>query len=115
MAQQKALISKLRHRLRFQTSSQVRDAHGGYALSWADSFTSWGAIEPLNGREYLEAQSINESISYRFRIRWRSGVDSDMRIIDTDGLIYRIESVIHDKHARRELIIMAVQNEDESE
>ena len=52
----------------------------GYADSWADTATVWARIEPLSGRERLAAQRIEDTVTHRVTIRYRSGVSARQRI-----------------------------------
>ena len=90
----------------------TQDSFGGVVEAWSEVATVYGGIEPLNGREYFQAQTINESLSVRFRLRWRPDIalDTDMRLVDTANSpeqAYDIQSVIHDKHGRREWVVIA--------
>ena len=42
---------RLRHRLNLQESTETRNAHGEAIITWATSYTVWGAVEPLSGSE----------------------------------------------------------------
>ena len=73
-------IGKLRSQVTLQTNTQTRDAGGGYADSWAGTATLWARIEPLSGRERLAAQQIEDTVTHRVTIRYRSGVSAQQRI-----------------------------------
>lgn len=106
---------RLNRRIQIQSYTETQDSLGEITQAWSTTATVWAAIEPLNGREYLEARAINEETRVRFRIRYRSGLDSDMRIVDPlTSLVYDIESIIHDQHGKREIVIMATQTNDET-
>ena len=76
----------LRHRLEFQDKSVARDAYGAETITWGESFTVWGSVEPYLGREYLQAKQQQAEVSHRVRIRYRSGVKPTMRIkVDLDS------------------------------
>lgn len=105
----------LNRRIRIEQESKTQDAVGGVSRTWSTVATVWASIEPLNGREYFEAKTTNQEITTRFRIRYRTGLDESMRIVDPEtNLIYDIDSIIHFRHGNRELVIMAMQTNDEA-
>jgi SPP1 family predicted phage head-tail adaptor len=104
----------LDRRLTFQsppspTNDLKRDALGQPVLEWTTVCTVWGSIEPLRGREYMESKALEADITARIRIRYRDGIVPTMRIVADDGLIYKIESVVHLKTGHRELQLMVVE------
>lgn len=72
---------ELRHRVTIQQKSVTRDSYGAEVITWTDVATVWAAVEPLRGREFLEAKQIQSETAYRVRIRHRSDVDTDMRVM----------------------------------
>lgn len=76
----------LRHRLEFQDKAVSRDGYGAEVVSWGESFTVWGSVEPYMGREYLQAKQQQAEVSHRVRIRYRPNVKPTMRIkVDLDS------------------------------
>lgn len=105
----------MKNRIRFESAAKTRDEYGGFSESWTEVATVWAAIEPLNGREFFEARTTNEDTTVRFRIRYRPGLDTDMRIVEPlFGLIYDIQEIIHVAHEKREMVIMATQTNDKT-
>jgi SPP1 family predicted phage head-tail adaptor len=66
----------------------------------------WAAVEPLKGREYFQAAAVNAENMVRFRIRYRPGIMSDMRVVYS-GRVFNIQSVIDVEERHREIQIMA--------
>lgn len=62
--------------------------------SWQDWVTVYASVEPLNGRELFAAQEHHAEVTTRIRIRHRDGITAKMRIVDGDGTIYEIRSVL---------------------
>lgn len=62
--------------------------------SWQDYLTVYASVEPLNGRELFAAQEHHAEVTTRIRIRHRDGITAKMRIVDGDGTIYEIRSVL---------------------
>lgn len=78
-------LGRLRHRLVLQRRNPVADGGGGEdGDPWAAPnvvATVWGAVEPLSGAERLSAMRLEGQVTHKITIRYRSGVDSDMRIV----------------------------------
>ena len=72
-------IGGLRHRLSLEQSSLTPDGGGGVTESWVQVAQVWGAIEPLSGRESVEAARIAGRHMYEIRIRYRADVEPAMR------------------------------------
>ncbi len=68
-------------RITLQQPSTSLDDVGQAVPSWSDVATVWASAQPLRGREYWAANSIESEAVVRFRMRWRSGVTSAMRVI----------------------------------
>jgi SPP1 family predicted phage head-tail adaptor len=62
---------------------------GEWVDTYADYVTVWAAIEPLSGTKYFQAQQANSDVTGVIRIRYRSDLESDMRIKYTKGGITR--------------------------
>ena len=84
----------LRHRLTLQDKVVVQNDYGEETITWSTTATVWGTIEPLRGREYMEARQEQANISHRVRMRHGPTVKPTMRILN-DGRVFEIESVIN--------------------
>lgn len=62
--------------------------------SWQDWVTVYASVEPLQGRELFAAQEHHAEVTTRVRIRHRAGVDAKMRLVDGEGTVYEIRSVL---------------------
>ena len=60
----------LRHRLALKTKTVSRDTFGEEDVTWTTSATVWGSVEPLRGREYMEARQGQADVSHRVVIRY---------------------------------------------
>lgn len=98
-------LGKLRHRVTIESSSASRDEFGGEVLTWATVATVWAAVEPLSGREFLDARRQEAEVSTRIRIRYRAGLVPGMRVTWGDH-IYDILAVIERESRRREVWLM---------
>ena len=85
----------LRHRLALKAKSVSRDTFGEEDVTWTTSATVWGSVEPLRGREYMEARQGQADVSHRVVIRYRTGVVPTMRVYLEDGRALEIDGVIN--------------------
>lgn len=83
---------RLRHRVIIQTPTESVDVLGGISKSWATHATVWAEVQPLSGRELLEAAKTTSRVSHRVTIRELSTVTPKMRISYDSRYLY-IESV----------------------
>ena len=75
---------KMRHRITFQRFSGTLDDFGDPLQTdddnWADVATTWAAIDPISGREFYAAEQSQSEVSHKIRCRYRTGLDTAMRI-----------------------------------
>lgn len=75
---------KMRHRITFQRFSGTPDDFGDPLQTdddnWADVATTWAAIDPISGREFYAAEQSQSEVSHKIRCRYRTGLDTAMRI-----------------------------------
>lgn len=104
---------ELRHRITLQRATEARDSFGQAVKTWSDVATVWASVEPLRGREFLDARQLQREISAHITIRWRDDVDAGMRVRWTDPAgtahLYDIEAVLPDATHRRVLTLMCVE------
>lgn len=71
----------LREPLTFQRKQSTPDGMGGQVVTWQTLFTTRGHVAPLSGREALQAMQIEDSISHRIYIRYRSDLKPSDRVV----------------------------------
>lgn len=71
----------LDQRVTIQAQARTDDGAGGAAVAWADIARVWAKVQPLSGKERLEAQQLEAPVMYRVTIRNRADVTADMRIL----------------------------------
>lgn len=81
---------KLNHRITFQIQNLDSEEE-----EWNDIVTTWASINPISGREYYQAETINSDLTHKVRLRYRKGITPDMRILYKDR-IFNIVSVINE-------------------
>lgn len=76
---------KLRHRLQLQAPIESADSVGGQNLSldenWNTYATVWGMVEPLGGREFMNADQVVQEGTHRITIRGRQPIQANHRIV----------------------------------
>jgi len=95
----------LRHRITIQQEQETLDQYNTPTTAWQDVATVWAAIEPLRGREYLEAKNTTPELTVRIRIRYLPGVMSAMRVL-YGSRIFNIKSVIDLDERHKETHLM---------
>ena len=95
----------LRQRVTIQDKSVSQNTYGEEVITWVDEAIVWAAVEPLRGREFLEGKQITAEVSTRIRIRHRSGIVPEMRVV-FGSVIYDIHSIIHIEERKREIHLM---------
>jgi len=71
-------------RIRLQQRVAGVDSLGQPSTTWQDVATLWAQAQPLRGREFWAAGQMQSEASVRFRVRWRSGVTTAMRVLWRD-------------------------------
>ena len=82
-----------------------QDELGQPINQWLPIVTTWAAVEPLVGREYLAAAALVAEVTARIRMRYRPGITAADRVIH-DGTVYGVTSVADVHSSRRELVLM---------
>lgn len=97
---------QLRHRVIIQHKTITRNDGGEPIETWANLVTVWGSVEPLRGREYLEAQTQQQAISHRIRIRHpRQSVTPEMRV-KFGTRVFEIESALNTGERNIDMTLM---------
>lgn len=94
---------QLNRRITLQAPVATLDTYGVPTPGWTDIMTLWATIEPLSGRELVNAQRIASEISHQITVRYL-GALTDTRIIAGYRALYK----------GRIFNIHAAMNEDES-
>lgn len=100
-------IGKLRHRLKIYDKGTVTRNGTGEEIAAYDALvaTVWGAVEPLSGREFLEATQLQADVTFRIRIRYRNDIRPEMRVVEGTHT-YHIEAVLDQRGERKEVHLM---------
>lgn len=85
----------LRHRVEILAKEASQNGFGEEVVTWVPAATVWASVEPLRGREYVEAKQGQVEVSHRVVMRYREGMGSEMRLRIPGGRVLEIESVIN--------------------
>lgn len=98
-------VGNFRNKITIQSTAQAADAYGALVDTWGTFATWWASVEPLNGREYVEAGKVNAEVTTRIKGRYISGVLPAMRAM-FGTRVFSIVSVININERNRELELM---------
>lgn len=99
---------RFRHRITFMHLIESMNEVGDDILIEEPFKTVWASMEPLKGREYIEAQKIQPEITYRIIIRYVEGITPDMTI-EFKGRKFNIQSILNVDERNKFLEIYAVE------
>lgn len=95
---------KLRHLITIQHKVPTTGAMGTKVVTWANFLERVPAeYEPLRGRDFVAANQSQAELTAVFRIRYRSDIDADMRIV-FDGEPFEIVGKPIDWKGRRQML-----------
>ncbi len=87
-------IGPLRHRIALQAGTGTQGEYGNIPLTFSTYATVWASVQPLSGRERLNAQQIHAETTHRIRLRYLSTVTTKDRI-SFDSRTFEIVSLIN--------------------
>ena len=81
-------IGELNQVISIEKQSNISDGMGGVTTTWVDHLTGstssktsiWAAIWPTTAKEQILSEKEIGTITHKIRIRYRSGITSDMRV-----------------------------------
>lgn len=85
-------IGRLNKRAALQSATATTDGQGGRAKVWATFATVWALVEPLSGREALNAAQVTATYSTGVTIWYRADVSVKQRLV-VEGRTLQIDSV----------------------
>ena len=68
----------------------------------------WASVEPLEGREFEQAQRIVAQVTHKITIRGRTGVSPKQRVVHK-GRTFEIGAVINPDERLRKLVLLCVE------
>ena len=70
----------LRHKIIFQQLTVANDTWGHSSETWTDQVTTYASIWTLRGTERMEGLKLDNEITHKIRIRYRTDLHPKMRI-----------------------------------
>lgn len=106
---------RLRHRVVIQRRTGAANAFNEPTDTWSDLATVSAGVEPISGREYFAAQTVQSEVSHRVTIRYLAGITPKDRIVWTDtatdvARYFDIRAVIDRDERHREMHLMCVEH-----
>lgn len=89
------LAGSLRDRITIQSKADTFDAFGQPISAWSEYAVVWANVLFINGKEAISSQIDTASKSVSMRIRWRTDINTGMRVI-FNGETYNIKAVLPD-------------------
>ena len=83
---------ELDRRIVIQSATESQDAAGQPIKTWTNLATVWAKRQDLKGRERFTAQQRLAIRTATYRIRWLSGLEEKMRVLD-EGSTYEVVGV----------------------
>lgn len=101
-------IGSFRDRIVIKSKTETRSDTGAVKYTTSTVVTDWGSIEPINGREYWEAQQVAAELKVRIRMRRTSDTDAitPKMWAEHDSIVYDIDSVVNVENRNREIHLM---------
>lgn len=96
----------LNKRIIIQSPPTAKDSYGAPTGDWTDYKTVWASINPIVGKEYFSAETVNNEITHKIRIRYIPGVKPSMRVKYNDRYFEIVGPPINYKEANIELQLM---------
>lgn len=110
MASAAPSIGSLRHYVSlWENRGTVRTEHNQPEPRWVQVAEFHAAIEPISGREYFQAQQVQNSTTHRIRCRWFPGVKSTQQV-RFKGRVFELQSVLNLNERSEWLEMMAVEH-----
>jgi len=98
--------SEMKDRIVIQKNTPSTGAIINLDGNWVNFLTLWAKVEYLKGREYFQAQAVNSENTVKFIVRYRTDLQTDMRVIFMSR-IFEINAVMPLDNNKKWLIIHA--------
>lgn len=97
-------IGVLKHQVHFMRNLNVKNDYGEQLDTWELIRTVYAAKDPILGKEFFAADTIQSNVAVKFRCRYFDGVTNDMQIWHGTER-YHIESAVNVKSMGREWVL----------
>lgn len=92
-------------RVKFETPPTGQDEYGAPTTTWGTYGTFWASVEPLSGREFIQAQAAQSELTHKITTR-ASGIVPNMRAV-YDSRVFEITAVLNQQERGALYVIMA--------
>lgn len=96
---------RMKHRITFQRDDGTADVIGGNAATWTTHMSVWAEMIPQTSREFVVGAQNRPDTTHMFRIRYRAGLHSAMRVTWQGRVFHLTGPPINTEEANRELIV----------
>jgi SPP1 family predicted phage head-tail adaptor len=96
----------LRHRVTIQSVTRVPNGSGGYTTTWAPVGEVWAAVEPLEGRERIQAMQTDADVSHKVTMRYRAGVTAAMRVLHEGRVLDVVAPPIDHEERHQSMVLL---------
>jgi SPP1 family predicted phage head-tail adaptor len=103
-------IGRLRSKVDLQTSTDTRDAGGGLSCVFETTASIFADIRPQSGDETYRQGKVQEKLTHKIFIRYRTGVKATQRIL-FENRVFNIRSIINVDERDRFLELKCVEGE----
>lgn len=101
---------KANARLTIQKQTQRESDFGEHPEQWENLRVEAFLLTPLSGREYIQAQQVQSSVTHKAECPWFAGANSEMRLVTADeSRVFGVESVVNRGERNRTLDWMLVE------
>ena len=98
---------RFRHKINIQQELTTQNSYGEPTQEWVNFLTGiYCSIEPIRGREFFSADTINAEVSHRIRMRYLPGIHPKHRISYCNRT-FDIVAVINVNERNKDMEIMA--------
>jgi len=100
---------KLRHKVAIQRPLRTQNqSTGAITVTWQDFYTGvYAEIAPLSARDFIAAQASQSEIIARIVMKYRPGIEADMRIVH-GAHVYNIVGALPDAKSGIEYLSIPV-------
>lgn len=83
----------------------TQGATGEETTRWQDVATVWAFVQPLQGREYMQAKQTQEELTTRITMRYRADLSANDRLLHGAD-VYDVLSVLQTDNSQRQTVAM---------
>lgn len=95
----------LKNRIVIKKNNKIKNSFGEVTENWEVVAIVWANINPIAGKEFFAAETVNSSISHKVRIRYRKDITPEMNV-EYKGRIFTINSIINEYEQNKVLQLM---------